>query len=215
MTGFQGFDPAAIDFYRGLEADNSRQYWQAHRSTYEEGIRRPLELLLAELTDEFGDAKVFRPNRDVRFSNDKSPYKSHQGAYVATAPACGWYLEVSADGMMTGGGFYHASPEGLANLRERIDEQGDELAAIVAGLVEDGWTLGGETLRTAPRGWSVDHPRIELLRHKSLSLSRPVEDAVMCSPTLVERVRDDWEQLRELLEWLRPALEGTGEERRR
>jgi hypothetical protein len=80
---------------------------------------------------------------------------------------------------------------------------------------EDGWTLGGETLRTAPRGWTVDHPRIELLRHKSLSLSRPVEDVVMCSPALVERVRDDWEELRELLEWLRPALVGTGEERRR
>ncbi|QGF22910.1 DUF2461 domain-containing protein [Raineyella fluvialis] len=209
MTPFRGFAPVALEFYRGLEADNSRAYWQAHRETYEQAVRAPMEALLAELTDAFGDAKVFRPNRDVRFSNDKSPYKTHLGAYVGTAPATGWYLELSALGMHTGAGFYHASSEGLAALRERIDEDGEELEAIVAALREDGWQIGGDTLKTAPKGWSVDHPRIDLLRHKTLSAARQVEDEVVFSADLVDRVRDDWEELRPLVTWVSPALEGT------
>ncbi|WOP19151.1 DUF2461 domain-containing protein [Raineyella sp. LH-20] len=215
MTAFRGFAPVALEFYRGLEADNSRTYWQAHRDTYEQDVRGPMEALLGELTDDFGDAKVFRPNRDVRFSNDKSPYKTHLGAYVPTAPATGWYLELSALGMLTGAGFYHASSDGLAALRDRIDEEGEELAAIVTTLQEDDWRLGGETLKTAPKGWPADHPQIALLRHKSLSVSRRIEDEVVYSAGLVERVRGDWDELRPLVEWVSPVLEGTGEPGRR
>lgn len=215
MTPFRGFDPAAPEFYRGLAADNSRTYWLAHRDTYEQAVRAPMEALLAEVADPFGDAKVFRPHRDVRFSNDKSPYKTHLGAFVRTAPATGWYLELAADGLLTGAGFYHASADGLAAFRERIDEEGDRLASIVATLREDGWQIGGECLKKAPRGWTADHPQIDLLRHKSLSAFRGIEDEVLFSEALVGRVRDDWEALRPLVEWLSPVLAGTGERRRR
>lgn len=209
MTPFRGFTPEAFEFYRGLAADNSREYWQVHRDTYELLVRAPMESLLAEVTDAFGDARVFRPHRDVRFSNDKSPYKTHLGAHVATAPATGWYLELSAHGILTGAGFYHASSDGLAALRDRIDEEGEGLAAIVATLREDGWQVGGHSLKTAPKGWSADHPQIELLRHRTLSASRRVEDEVASSPDLVARVRDDWEELRPLVEWVSPVLAGT------
>lgn len=75
---FTGFGPDLAAFYRGLAADNSKAYWAAHKADYDTQVRGPLELLLGELADEFGEAKVFRPNRDIRFSADKSPYKTSQ-----------------------------------------------------------------------------------------------------------------------------------------
>lgn len=73
---FQGWPAEAVEFYQGLEADNSKVYWQAHRGSYDDHVRRPMEQLLAELGTEFGEGRIFRPYRDVRFSADKSPYKT-------------------------------------------------------------------------------------------------------------------------------------------
>src|SRR3954451_9103578 len=77
---FRGWPMAAIDFFDGLEEDNSREYWLTHKAVYDEAVRAPMEELLAELADEFGESKIFRPNRDVRFSADKSPYKTNIAA---------------------------------------------------------------------------------------------------------------------------------------
>ena len=97
---FEGFPDEGLVFYEGLEADNSKTYWTQHRPVYESCVRAPLQALTDELADEFGPAKLFRPYRDVRFSNDKTPYKTHQGA-VVEPPGRGagaWYVQVSADG---------------------------------------------------------------------------------------------------------------------
>ena len=119
---------------------------------------------------EFGDAKIFRPYRDVRFAKDKTPYKTHQGAFVRVADATGWYVEVSPRGVRTGGGFYHAEAPRLAALREAIahDTYGAELEKIIRGLERKKFTIGGDVLKTTPRGYDKDHPRIDLLRHKSI-----------------------------------------------
>ena len=160
MTGFEGFPVAALDFYDDLEMDNTKSFWAAHQETWKSAVRDPMRALTAALEPEFGEAKIFRPYRDVRFSKDKTPYKTHQGAYVATGPATGWYVEVSARGVRTGAGFYDASPQRLAAFRESVadDASGPALEAVVGGLRADGWEIGGDRLKTSPRGWPADHP---------------------------------------------------------
>src|SRR5262250_3083598 len=100
---FCGFGERLIDFYEGLEADNSKAYWTDHKAIYDEHVRDPMVALLAELADEFGDGKVFRPYRDVRFSKDKTPYKNHCGGTVhgqrGSGGSGGYYVQVSADGL--------------------------------------------------------------------------------------------------------------------
>lgn len=205
---FSGIPHAAVDFYVELEQDNTTEFWTAHRERYEREVRAPMAALAAELEEEFGPAKVFRPQRNLRFSRDKTPYKTHQGVYVGTGRRTGWYAEVSADGFRVSGGSYHLEPEALAAYRQAVDgPRGAALEALVTGLHDAGWHIEGSTLRTAPRGFGRDHPRIGLLRHTSISATRWVDDAdVVTTHALVGRVREHWRQVRPLVEWLRPVL---------
>ncbi len=208
MANFAGFGPEVIEFYRGLAADNSREYFQHHKAIYDDQIRTPMLALLNELEDEFGPGKAYRPNRDVRFSTDKSPYKTHQGGYVGTGPACGWYTEISGDGVMIGGGFYHAESERLVRLRKKMaGKPGAQLEQILAELQSNEWIIEGERLKTAPRGYAKDHPRIELLRYKSITPMIMADDEVVHRRELLDQVRDKWRELRPLVEWLTEGLE--------
>jgi uncharacterized protein (TIGR02453 family) len=205
VTEFTGFPEAALDFYDDLELDNTKSFWEAHKAVYVEAVSTPMKALTAALADEFGEPKIFRPHRDVRFAKDKSPYKTHQGAYVATGPSTGYYVQISAAGVMVGVGFYEASSARLAVIREAItdDAHGAQLEGILAELEGSGWKVGGETLKTAPRGYDVDHPRIALLRHKSLTVGREYGfEPVIHSPDLVDRVREDWRAATPFLDWV-------------
>jgi uncharacterized protein (TIGR02453 family) len=170
-VAFRGWPTEAIDFYDGLEEDNSREYWHAHKAVYDSAVRGPMEALLAELEDEFGEGKIFRPNRDVRFSRDKSPYKTS----IAAVLMGGGYVQLSAAGLGVGRGFYMMAPDQLARFRDAIDDDGTGLA--LEGLVTDARRAGADvsahdSLKTAPRGYPKDHPRIELLRLKGLVVWR-------------------------------------------
>lgn len=202
---FTGIPHAAATFYAELELDNSTSFWDAHKNRYERDVRGPMTALMGELEAEFGPARIFRPHRDVRFAADKSPYKTHQGAYVAVGERTGWYAEVSADGFRLGGGRYAAEPAALAAYRHAVDgPRGAALERIVETLRSDGWEIGGDRVRTAPRGWRRDHPRIELLRHKNLTAMRWIEDGdVVTTARLVDQVRSGWRELRPLDDWLR------------
>jgi uncharacterized protein (TIGR02453 family) len=204
VSGFTGFPDAALDFYDDLEIDNSKSFWEAHRHIYEESVKAPMVALTAALEPEFGTAKVFRPYRDVRFAKDKTPYKNHQGAFVAAGPATGWYVEIGAPGMRVGGGFYEANGTRLTALRDAIvaEKPGRELARLVATYEKDGWEIGGDRLKTTPRGYDPDHPRIDLLRHKQLFVGKPYGFDGLDTPDLLDRVREDWRALRPLVEWL-------------
>lgn len=167
---FTGWPVEAIEFYEGLEDDNSRAYWQAHKTVYTECVTGPMEALLAELEDDFGPGRVFRPNRDVRFSNDKTPYKLNCAAQLT-----GGYVSVSADELFVGSGLYMPAPDDLKRFRAAIDadRSGAALEAIVAELRTAKYDVGAhETLKTAPRGYPKDHPRIELLQHKGIVMSK-------------------------------------------
>lgn len=206
-AGFTGFPPTAFEFYEDLEQDNSKTFWQAHKQQYDDAVRAPMTALMETLAEEFGAAKIFRPYRDVRFSHDKTPYKTHQGAYVKTAPGAGWYAEIGAPCFRTGGGFYRADAAGLKRVRNQIaGAKGEAFADLVERLQREGWELRGEQLKTAPRGFEADHPRIDLLRHKSLSLTRPIEEELVGTAGLADRVRADWRELRPFVEWLTDIL---------
>ncbi len=210
MSDFDGFPEAALDFYDDLELDNTKTFWEAHRHVHAEAVAAPMRDLTAALEDEFGPAKIFRPYRDVRFSKDKTPYKTHQGAFVAAGPSTGWYVQVGAPGVRVGAGFYRADPLHLAAIRAAIDEErtGRELADVVASLESAGWTVGGDRLKTSPRHYDADHPRIELLRHRSLALSKDHGFApYVHTAELLEHVRADWRQARPLVEWVATVVE--------
>ena len=133
---FTGFPSQALDFYDDLEVDNTRSFWEEHKGTYEYSVRRPMVALCAALAEEFGEAKVFRPYRDVRFAKDKTPYKTAQGAFIQVGPATGWYVEISARGVRTGAGFYDATGPRIAAIRAAIDDdrRGNELAQMLKKL---------------------------------------------------------------------------------
>ncbi|KGI69865.1 DUF2461 domain-containing protein [Mycolicibacterium rufum] len=165
---FHGWPIEAVEFYEGLEADNSKVYWQDHRDTYERHVKAPMEELLAELADEFGPGTMFRPYRDVRFSADKSPYKTTCAARIGAG-----YVSFSAEGLSAGSGLYMPDPAALQRFRAAVDatDSGTALAGIVADLRKAGYQVTAhDVLKTAPRGYPADHPRIELLRHKGLAM---------------------------------------------
>jgi len=205
MPEFTGFPTAALDFYDDLELDNSRSFWTAHKEAYDHAVKAPMTALMSALEGEFGPAKVFRPYRDVRFAKDKTPYKTHQGGFVAVGPSCGWYVEVAAPGVRVGAGFYAADSDRLAAFRDAVAEErtGAELEKILTDLQADQWVLGGDVLKTSPRGYPADHPRIALLRHRSMTLGKSYGfEPVIHSPRLLERVRDDWRAARTFVEWV-------------
>ncbi|GAA3076969.1 DUF2461 domain-containing protein [Pseudonocardia yunnanensis] len=212
MTAFTGFGEGAVEFYDGLVVDNSKAYWSDHRELYEADIRAPMLALLADLEPEFGTGKIFRPYRDVRFSNDKTPYKTHCGATVGP-----FYLQIGADGLMVAGGQYQMASDQVARLRTAIDDErrGTDLEKRLAALRADGITIAGQTLKTRPRGFDLDHPRIELLRHKSLYgwRSWPPDDVLHEAGTL-ERVTSAWRALRPLSEWLADHVGPSDQPRR-
>ena len=164
---FDGWPPRALDFFEGLEADNSRAYWQANKGVYESDVRGPMEALFDELAAEFGNGKIFRPNRDVRFSADKSPYKTNIGGTLAE----GGYVQFSVDGLAAGHGYYSMESDQLEKYRTAVadDHRGGQLLKAVAKIEKAGIDVTSfNSLKTAPRGYEKDHPRIEYLLHKSL-----------------------------------------------
>ncbi|TDC58935.1 DUF2461 domain-containing protein [Actinomadura sp. GC306] len=207
---FKGFTDETFSFYEGLQADNSKSYWTAHKDMYERHVREPMAELCAELEDEFGAVKLFRPYRDLRFSKDKTPYKTHQGGHTGE----GFYLQVDADGLLAAGGMYAPTPEQLRRYRDAAgsDTSGGELQAIVDELRATGMEIAGDRLKTRPRGTPPDHPRLELLRHRSLYAHAGwPDDPWVRTPEVVPRVRDAWRRLRPLVDWGRRHLGPPGD----
>ena len=209
---FKGFPDEAFAFYEGLRADNSKTYWTAHRSTYEADVRAPMLELLGDLEDEFGPGHVFRPYRDVRFARDKSPYKDHQGGFVEVADAVGYYVQVSAEGVRVAGGWYDPQGPQVARYRDVVaGPAGAELERVVTDLDAAGMEVGGDRLKTRPRGVDPDHPRLELLRHRSVVAGRTWDpEPWVHTPQVGEVVRDAWRTLVPLVTWLAGAV-GPGD----
>ena len=212
MNRFHGFGEGAVEFYDGLIADNSKAYWTDQRQVYETHVKEPMQALLADLEAEFGAGKIFRPYRDVRFSRDKTPYKSHCGATAGS-----YYVQLGADGLLAAGGYYQMAADQVARFRTAVDDErrGSDLVKRLAAMESEDITIAGETLKTRPRGVDPDHPRLDLLRHKGLYGWRlwPLDD-VLHEPGSRPRVAGTWRALRPLTEWLDDHV-GPSEQPRR
>ena len=199
---FTGWPVEAVEFFEGLEADNTRTYWQSNKAVYDRCVRAPLDALLADLAPEFGEGKVFRPYRDVRFSKDKSPYKTN----IAATLAGGGYVSLSAEGLGAGAGTYHMAADQLERYRRAVDDDrtGAELVDLVGALRERGIEVTShDQLKTAPRGYPKDHPRIDLLRHKGLVAWRSWPVAAWLGTAKAEtRVVELLRDARPLCAWL-------------
>jgi uncharacterized protein (TIGR02453 family) len=219
-VSFEGFPDEGLVFYEGLAADNTKTYWTRHKASYEEHVRAPLQALLEELGPEFGTAKLFRPYRDVRFSHDKTPYKTHQGAVVNPdgRGAGGWYVQVSADGLMVAGGCWRLESDQVERFRRAVadDVQGARLQAEVERLIATGFRIGGERLSRVPSGYAADGPRADLLRHKSLNAARHWEPADwLHERRALDEVRAAWREFEPLNRWLADNVGATAREPRR
>lgn len=212
MAVFAGFPAQAVEFLQGLEADNSKGYWQANRDVYQRQVREPMEALLEDLEDEVGPARLFRPQRDVRFAKDKSPYHTHIGATI-DVPGGSYYVALKFDSFIVGFGRYEADSRQKALVRDAIMDEtaGAELEAQVAALEKRDFVLSGEALKTAPRGYPADHPRIRLLRQQSIVLARswPPQPWLQ-TREVTRRVQESWRAGRPVLEWLERALPRGG-----
>jgi uncharacterized protein (TIGR02453 family) len=198
------FGEGALAFYQGLLADNTKAYWTANKDVYERTIREPMRALLDELAPTFDAQPVlFRPYRDVRFSADKSPYKTQQGAFLEIAPGVGYWLQVDGEGVQLGGGFHARDKDQTARFRAAVDDAdtGAALEAILGQLA--GYDVGGEQVATRPRGVPADHPRLHLMRRQFLTVGRhlPAESFTKAV------ARREWTRLRPLVDWIDTYVE--------
>ena len=201
---FEGFPDEALLFYEGLEADNTKAYWQDHKQVYDDCVAAPMKALLSELEPTFGTAKLFRPYRDVRFSKDKTPYKTRQYAVVHLGNQ-GLYVGIDAQGLHLGGGMFHAGPAEVQRLRAAVDDDttGRVLSRLLGALRKAGWQVGGDQLKRVPKPWDDTHPRADLLRHKSLiSWIDHEPEPWLHTAAARQRVAAGWTQLGPLNRWL-------------
>jgi uncharacterized protein (TIGR02453 family) len=195
---FRGFPRAAFEWFAGLERDNSKAYFTATRALYERDVRGGLEAMLDELAEEFGgEVKVFRQQRDLRFSADKSPYKTRTYGVVGGR----LYAQVAAGGLYAGTGYHQMAPDQLERFRAAVADgrAGPALETAVAG---SGLEVAGESLRTAPRGYPRDHPRIELLRRKALIVGRSLPAGDIGRDAALTHVAGAWRAAAPLNAWL-------------
>lgn len=212
---FRGWPVEALEFFEGLEADNSKTYWQRNKATYETAVRGPMEELLAELEPEFGESRIFRPYRDIRFSADKSPYKTNIAAMVGDG-----YVQLTADALGAGSGMWEMAPDQLERYRTGVDADpsGTRLVGIASKARAAGLDVTGhDVLKSAPRGYPKDHPRIDLLRYKGLIAWREwPAGAWLGTRKAKDRVVEFLKASRPLNDWLRANVgESTLPDRRR
>ena len=201
---FRGFPPEAFEFYRSLEAENTKAFWDAHRAEYKAVVKEPVEAM-CESFDAYGDFHLFRPHNDLRFSKTKPPYKVHQGAFAERERGSGLYFQLGPKGLFVGAGFYTMASDQLEKYRVAVDDEmvGGELVSVVERMRSGGVAVESfDQLKTAPRGWPKDHPRIDLLRRKGIHAGREFKEAKwMHTAKTRERVESTWTEVIPLCEW--------------
>ena len=214
-TPFEGFSDGALAFLRDLRANNERAWFNDHKKTYEDAIKKPAQAFchamtasLEALTGKPHGHKIFRIHRDVRFSKDKTPYNTH--LHIAFMPTGGpsaappWFFGLDTDSLALGTGIFAFDKAGLERFRTRVlMEDGAALERLMQDLKGDGVRFGEPDLRRTPSGYDKDHPRAVLLRHKGLSAwIDHANPNVVTSSTLIDRCMQDFQRLKPLFDWL-------------
>lgn len=201
-----GLPLEAFTYFRLIERHNDTTWWHAHRERWDEHVHGPLQALADDLSPEFGDLAVSRPNRDIRLTADKSPYRRYCSLSRVSATRAGLYLQVDRRGVLVAGGLWRPTSDQLRAFRAAVDD--DRTAAaldrVLGGLRRRRLPLGhDEPLARAPRGYDTAHPRIELLRRTRLTVERRWEPAEwMATGELRRRVERAWRAMTPWIEWL-------------
>jgi uncharacterized protein (TIGR02453 family) len=231
MQTFKGFSAKALTFLRQLKKNNRKDWFEANRDVYESELRQPMRALVEEMDvrlatiapEIVGDPKrsLFRIHRDIRFSADKSPYKTHASFWVthraaarqvgseAESGGAGFYFHFEPGGSMSAGGIWMPPRPVLARIRDSIV---DDLHGFIATHTDRAFkrrfgTLGREhTLTRMPRGYAPDHPAGDWLRLTSFTVSAPLTDTDVTSPKLADRLARDFALMVPLVRWLNAAL---------
>jgi uncharacterized protein (TIGR02453 family) len=203
-TSFKGWPPEALEFLRDLEANNDRDWFKANRARYDDYLVAPAEALADDLS-EFGRPHRFRPWNDTRF-RPGPPIKEHLGLAIGYEGAGGFYVELSLDGLLVAAGLHMPAPDQVDRLRRAVDQAGTakQLEHAIARAGEAGLVLNDPDLVRAPRGYPADHPRLDLLRRRRLTVARLHElRGWLHKPEAGRRIRDGLDAAAPLVRWLR------------
>jgi uncharacterized protein (TIGR02453 family) len=203
VPSFRGFPPEALDFLRDLEANNEREWFKANRARYDEHVVGPVRALGDDLAD-LGRPHLFRPWNDTRF-HPRPPIKEQVGLAVGHEGAGGYYVELSLDGLLVAAGVHMPAPDQVDRLRRAIDggRTAGGLTRALKRAQAAGLELNEPALARAPRGYAADHPRVDLLRHRGLTVSRRHDlGAWLHRPRAGRLIREELEAAAPLVRWL-------------
>lgn len=211
MSNFQGFYPEAFTFFAELEKDNSKTFWEAHKALWEKKVHQPMQDFMEAFEGEIPPLRMFRPNRDVRFSKDKSPYKLWIGATSEAkgVGGVGYYIRLGPTGLSVACGAYVMAKDQLERFRDAINHplsgaQFEEMTQALAAVSLPVMSGGEAPLKTVPPGYPKDHPRAEFLRLKGVAVVKSFDkdEAWLFTPEAVEKVRAVWRGVEPLKDWL-------------
>jgi uncharacterized protein (TIGR02453 family) len=204
MSAFQGFPPEAIEFLRELEANNDRDWFKANRARYDEHLIAPARALGEDLVD-LGRPRLFRPWNDTRF-RPGPPIKEHVGLAIGYEGAGGFYVELSLDGLLVAAGLHNPVPDQVDRLRQAVNagRTAAPLTRAITRAQDAGLELNAPDLVRAPRGYPADHPRVELLRRRSLTVARRRKIGTwLHKPRAGAYIREELQAAAPLVRWLR------------
>jgi uncharacterized protein (TIGR02453 family) len=225
-SAFPGFPEETLTFFRGLERNNRREWFQPRKPIFDERVKRPMLELVAALNAEMQrfapmhvtepESAIYRIYRDTRFSKDKKPYKTHVAAYfprngMDRHTASGYYVGVSHKEVAVGGGLYMPTPEILRAVRNRIAERHGEFRKLLQSkpLGKLLGELHGEQLSRVPKGFAADHPAADLLRYKQFFFYIELPPDLATSRTMQGEIRRRFEAITPLVDFLNAALTET------
>ena len=193
------FTQDTFQFFQDVQANNSRDWWLANKSRYEAVVKQPIIDLTNHLSLIYSEAHIFRPNRDTRFTKDKSPYKSNISFSMADGKGS-FYLQLDGSGILLGGGIYEPNNQQLRDWRTIFDS---DHKTIVKDFLYEGLQKGYEimqenALKTVPRGWPKDHPEVEHLRLKHATIFKKfTKDDWMMTPAAFDVILDGFDFVHE------------------
>lgn len=215
------FSKESADFLKGLEQNNDKEWFDVHRDTYQKYVKKEAEEFAATVGEELKkisskinveprvNRSIFRLNRDVRFSKDKTPYKTHLGFFFWEGPAGrkedpGFYLMIKPDEVLVGVGLYKFSKHMLDQYREAITEDmsGQQFTQIIHELQKNGYEIGNKHYKRVPRGYDEDDLNSEFLKYNALHAGKTLPGIKMTSKDLLKHISSEAQELKKLHRWL-------------